>query len=900
MNAAWITVGVVAAAGAAAILLRRSRQDVACRWLAAVAALWGLAFAVQGASAGSVMPTGIQLTPSDLVGLVGLPVLVVAMVRLVPPGSRSAPAGLATKILDGCLLGLALFAIGWVTLLRSAYAAAGVGPGSFVVDLIHPVADLSVLGGTLWLAVRAGSRGVAPYLAFAAWTVGDLLAVQARTVGQHPGSLSQLAWLLAICLISLCGVPAVAESARAAAPGLDEGVDQPLSAAIATVAAGVSALVTLIFAVVDWGRFGPGPLLVAALVMLALVARVIALLRRVNVSAAAARRAGRQFLQLAERTSDMVLLCDATGLVRYASKAVGQYGYEPARLTGRSLPDLVHPDDLAPLLQAASSVLHGGPVPATGQACRVRSADGTWRHVEAVMSRYAEGSTPDGGTGQDLVLITAKDVSGQVALRRQVTHLTFHDGVTGLPNRAYLEERAKDLLDREPEGSGSRLTGAVFVDLDGFSAINDSIGHGAGDVLLAQAGRLLRSLVPAHYTVARWSGDGFAVLVEDAASRQEIVDIAERIANSVATEAFSVAGRDMSLTASVGVAFTDVSTPSALDESAVDHGSGPAPRDPARAGPADGDNAVPEHLLRNADLAMSLAKEAGGGRVEVFAAHMYTDVTRRLELATDLRSAIADGALGIEYQPVVELGTSRVNSVEALVRWWRMGEPVSTAEFLGVAEDSGLIIPLGDWVLREACRQAARWRDTDWPVKVSVNLSFRQVNSPELAESVLAALDETGLPPGALTLEVPERVLIEAGAPVIESLTQLRQRGIRLAIDDFGTGYASLAYLRRLPVDIIKVDPSFVAGLGTDAIVAMLTRTIVQVGDDLGIDIVAEGIERPGQLDALRAMGCRLGQGYLLARPMAADLVYEHANADSKWSTGPADGADEVATAGGL
>jgi EAL domain-containing protein (putative c-di-GMP-specific phosphodiesterase class I) len=183
---------------------------------------------------------------------------------------------------------------------------------------------------------------------------------------------------------------------------------------------------------------------------------------------------------------------------------------------------------------------------------------------------------------------------------------------------------------------------------------------------------------------------------------------------------------------------------------------------------------------------------------------------------------------------------------------------------------------------------------------VSVNFSFRQVNSPELTESVLAALDETGLPPGSLTLEVPERVLIEADASVIESLTRLRQRGIRLAIDDFGTGYASLAYLRRLPVDIIKIDPSFVAGLGTDAIVAMLTRTIVQVGDDLGIDIVAEGIERPGQLDALRAMGCRLGQGYLLARPMAADLVSEHATADGEWSAGPADGVGEVATAGGL
>ncbi len=864
MNAVWIAVGIVLAAGAVASLLRRSRRrgGPACRWLAATAALWGVAFAAQGASAGSVMPTGIELTPSDLVALIALPVFVAGMVQLGRASSSAdaAPAeGMATRVADGVLFGLALLSVSWISLLRSAYAATDVGKGSFTVGLIHPVADLAVLSATLWLAVRAGSRGVAPFLALAAATLGDLLAVQARADGAHAGALAQLAWLAAICLLGVSGTPAASESGRLVAAGSREPVEPPLSTVIATATAGVAALVTFIFVLVSWGHTGPGPLLLGALLLLALVARAAVLLRGTALTSAAAVQSGSQFLQLAERTSDVVLLCDPAGAVRYASQAVARYGYRPDELIGRRLPDLVHPDDLPALLGAARVVVLGGPPPADRLACRVRSADGTWRHVEVAIARASShganilggsvGSSPPWATAQDLVLVTARDVSDQVALRRQVTHLTFQDGLTGLPNRSYVEERAKDLLQREPASAGWRHTGAIFVDLDGFTDVNDSVGHGAGDVLLAEAGRRLRSLVPAHDTVARWGGDGFAVLVEGAANPQEVVDAAERIASTIAAEPFSVAGREFSVTASVGVAFTSAAPGVVMDA------------------------AEPDHLLRNADLAMSRAKDSGGGRVEVFAAHMHADVTRRLELASDLRTAVADGSLRIEYQPVVELGSSRVTAVEALVRWPRTGEPVSPAEFLSVAEDSGLIVRLGDWVLREACRQVARWRESGWQVGLCVNLSLRQVSSADLAKSLLSALEDTGLPATALTLEVAERVLIESGEPVIEALSRLRERGLRLAIDDFGTGYASLAYLRQLPVDIIKIDPSFVAGLGTDPILAMLTRTIVQVGHDLGIEVVAEGIERPEQLELLRAMGCRLGQGYLLGRPMPAEAI---------------------------
>ena len=828
---AWTVIGIVVALAATVVLARHWRHGLAAhRWFAVAAVAWGVAFAVQGVGTGAVSSSVIELTLSDLLALLGLPAVLVGLVRLSHDPGREARAGWFTgvgRVVDACLSWLAVLSLAWIAVLRHAYAAAGVGPGYFAVELIHPALDLTVLAGTLWLAIRAGRRGIGPVLALCAATAGDFLAVQARASGLHPGIAAQLCWLAAIALLGVSGLPAISDRSADRDAGTQE---PPPATLIALAVAGTAALATFVFSIVTWGRSGPVPLLVAAVLLLALAAKIISLLRQAAAMSALAEESDSQFHELADRTSDVVLLCDDNGVVGYASKAVSLYGYDPAELAGTCLPDLVHPDDHR-AARAAAAAARSADRAAAELACRVRSADGTWRHVQASVSRYRP----------DLLLITARDVSDQVALRRQVTHLTFHDGLTGLPNRSYLEERTKDVLARQALASPDDRIGAIFVDLDGFTAINDSAGHGAGDLVLAQAGRRLRGMVPAHDTVARWGGDEFAVLIETAAGPQEIVDTAERLAGAIAGEPFQVAGREMAITASIGVAFADPD--------------------------------LADHLLRNADLAMSRAKDAGGGRVEVFAAHMHADVVRRLELATDLRAAIEDGGLSIEYQPVVELSTARVSSVEALVRWSRGGVPVDPAEFLGVAEDSGLIVPLGAWVLAEACRQVAAWRAAGWLVGLSVNFSLRQLSMAGFAESVLAAVDDSGLPRAALTLEVTERVLIEIGEPVMAGLARLRQLGVRLAIDDFGTGYASLAYLRQLPVDIIKIDPSFVAGLGTDGTLAMLTRTIVQVGHDLGIEIVAEGIERPEQLELLRAMGCGLGQGYLVARPMAAPAI---------------------------
>ena len=297
------------------------------------------------------------------------------------------------------------------------------------------------------------------------------------------------------------------------------------------------------------------------------------------------------------------------------------------------------------------------------------------------------------------------------------------------------------------------------------------------------------------------------------------------------------------------------------------------PADPLAPGTPDNPDGPAGLVLRNADVAMSRAKEAGGDRVEIYAAHMHADVVRRLEIVTDLQRAISNGELTLQYQPIVELATSRVIGAEALVRWWRGGEVVTPREFLAAAEESGLIVPLGEWVLRQACAQGAAWRRASWDIGISVNLSARQITAPGFTAQVAAVLAETGLPPGALTVEVNERILVEEDGLIVDRLAELHRTGVRMAIDDFGTGYASLAHLRQLPLDIIKIDPSFVAGLGHDDALTLLTRTVVQVGRELGLRVIAEGIEQSRQLSALREMGCDYGQGFLVARPMAAPGV---------------------------
>src|SRR5579859_2120925 len=864
------------------------------RWLAGAAALYCAGLIIQQVLGSAVSPAS-GLSFADLPPLlavaaaaVGIAMLTTAEKEKDGPGRRPSAGQLsdtsgplesaATPVLpglaDGYVMAVALLVIGWVTLFSAEFHRSGERPGTFLLALVHPLADLAVLGALLPMVTTAWRRVMLPYLALLAVLIGDALAVGQRALGGHPGVAAQLLALVAALLLG-------AAPWRVAEVNWTRRDPQTSSSAAAAtiIAALTAALATVV--VIGNGLAG-APASGAALVVaggagvLVLAVRVFMLVNQNGIILDIWQESSRTLRELASRTSDVLLVCDLEGVISYASRAVGDYGYAPGDLTGRRLLDFVHPEDRGAVLTASRLALGGRAADqAAGQAAdhaanqaanqsggtgrfpaRVRAADGTWRHVESTVLRYQVPGTPR------QIMVTARDVSDQVALRQQVAHLTFHDGLTGLPNRAYVEERARDVL---RDAMATRRIGVIFLDLDRFTAVNDSIGHGAGDLVLAQAARRLRATVPVHDTVARWGSDEFAVLVENAGSPAELAELAERLVGAISAEPFRVAGQQIALTASVGVA-----------QAGRDSGTPDHPDDPTGL------------VLRNADVAMSRAKEAGGDRAEVYAAHMHADVVRRLEIVTGLQRAISNGELTLQYQPIVELATSRVVGAEALVRWWRDGEVVAPREFLGVAEESGLIVPLGEWVLRQACAQGAAWRRASWDVGVSVNLSGRQITAPGFTARVAAILAETGLPSTALTVEVNERILVEEDGLIADRLAELHQMGVRMAIDDFGIGYASLAHLRQVPLDIIKIDPSFVAGLGHDDTLTLLTKTVVQVGRELGLRVIAEGIEQPRQLSALREMGCDYGQGFLVARPMAAPGVEALIRTSGEAPGGPA------------
>jgi diguanylate cyclase (GGDEF)-like protein/PAS domain S-box-containing protein len=424
---------------------------------------------------------------------------------------------------------------------------------------------------------------VAPYLALVAVVAGDSLAVGARIAGTRPGVAALAAQVVALALL---GLTPWATDAWAAG-GRRLGGAREVTTAAAAAAATVAGLVVAGQVVVTGHLTGAVEILVLGTMAAALAARVISLIWRVDSWSRAWQESGRPFRQLAERTSDVVLLCDAAGMIRYASQAVTGYGYAPDALHGTLVADLLHPGERDGGMQAIRRAITSKAQRPGHYPCQVRAEDGTWRHVEATVSRYREPRQPD------LVLITARDMSAQVALRRQVTYLTFHDGLTGLPNRAYAEQRAQDVFSQDRDATAAALAvadppvpGVIIVDIDGFTAVNDARGHTAGDLLLAQVARRLRLAVSPEDTVARWGGDEFAVIAEATVSAGELADIAERLARGVAAMPFRVGDSELTITASVGAA------------------------------QADGSPAA--NVWRNAEIALARAKAAGGAQVELF------------------------------------------------------------------------------------------------------------------------------------------------------------------------------------------------------------------------------------------------------------------------------------------
>jgi diguanylate cyclase (GGDEF)-like protein/PAS domain S-box-containing protein len=836
VSGAWASAWAAAAAATSLLYAAGRAPDTPAgkidrdmwRWFGVAALAWSAGATVTAVSRLVISRAVVTVSPADLFLLV-VPVAFTAGF-IVPVHLPRSPRPWLRYLADTYVCACAVFVVGWVALFDRLYHVAGEGWGQFFIELRYPILDaalICVLFPMAVGAVRAAHRTAAlAYLSLLVLAAADVLfAVLRLNDDATHGVPADVVRVLGLLL--LAAVPWLGRGERSA-----EDLRRPLvGPGIAPAATAAAAAIFVAGHTLTAAR-GLRPIvpIVAGSAVLVVLARLAELVRENDRLGRAAATGEEHFRALAESINDVVLICGLDGVVQYVSAGARRsYHYAAEDLLGRPVYDVVHPEDLPRVVDAVTAFLSADcDLDVARLACRVRATDGTWLPTESTISRYGRA-----GDGTDQLLVTTRDFSEQAALERQVAHLTFHDGLTGLPNRAYLEERAREQV-RRIQGP----VAVIFVDLDGFTAVNDSIGHAGGDQVLAQAARRLRAGVLADDTVARWGGDEFAVLMESATEVQTVVDLGERLLRALAGEPYRVADRGIVLTASVGIAFAE------------DGVGGP-------------------ELIRNADIALSRAKELGGGRVEVFAAKMHADVMRRLELGSDLQRALTERQFAVEFQPVVELATSRVTGVEALVRWWRDGVSVPPEEFIGTAEESGLMVPLGNWVLREACAQVAQWREGGWDIGLSINLRPREIAAAHFVDSVADALADSGLPPGVLTLEVEEEVLVDGAEELITRLSALRDVGVRLAIDDFGTGYASLAFLRQLPVDVIKIDPSFVSGLGRDETLTLLTRTIARVGRDLGLTVVAEGVERPEQLELLREMGCPRAQGFLVSRPMA-------------------------------
>jgi diguanylate cyclase (GGDEF)-like protein len=424
-----------------------------------------------------------------------------------------------------------------------------------------------------------------------------------------------------------------------------------------------------------------------------------------------------------------------------------------------------------------------------------------------------------------------------------LAHVAVHDTLTGLPNRVLLADRLDQALARSLR-TGSSVA-VLFVDLDRFKFVNDSRGHAVGDELLVAVADRLRSVVRSADTVARFGGDEFVIVCEDHDAAVEASLVAERIAG-VLREPFLTDGQEVFLGASIGIAVADGATDS------------------------------PESLIRDADAAMYRAKENGRDRSEFFDAVMRTEAVERFETQSALHRAVERDELRLHYQPVVDLASDVVVGVEALVRWERPHHGlVGPGAFIPLAEETGLIVPIGRWVLEEAARQVARWQAArpGWPLTVSVNLSAAQLRQADLLSLLSEIVAANGIDPAALCLELTESTFMEDADGHRAALSGIKAAGMSLAIDDFGTGFSSLTYLKRFPVNVLKIDQAFVAGLGRDAADTAIVKSVIDLAHALGLTVVAEGVETPEQADHLRVLGCDRAQGYHFARPLpAADL----------------------------
>jgi len=545
------------------------------------------------------------------------------------------------------------------------------------------------------------------------------------------------------------------------------------------------------------------------------------------------RRGEARFASLVRHASDLITVLRPDTTVTYQSPSIERIlGYTPDEVLGQRFDGLAPAAERDRFARCVAAAATGERVQSL--ECALTNRDGDTRQFEILFTNLIEDEHVGG------ILLNARDVSERKAFEAELAHQAFHDPVTGLANRAMFAEQVRHAIARARREN--RTPAVIFLDLDDFKTVNDSLGHAAGDEVLVEFARRLDDSVRGADVAARFGGDEFAVLLEDVAESQAAADAAQRILELLA-QPMRAGHRHVTLTGSIGISIY---------------------------GPEDARDA--DELIRDADAAMYIAKRDGKGGYRLFEPAMHEGVVARLELRNDLQRALSTDEFELHYQPVVRLADGSISGVEALLRWHHPERGlISPVDFIPIAEETGLIIPIGRWVLREGCRHARRLEAHDGtPLRMSVNLSLKQIQHSDIVADVRDALEESGLEPERLTLEITESVLMDDTELAVSRLRDLKALGVTLALDDFGTGYSSLSYLSRFPVDILKMDRSFLREGSTPGSNS-LANAVVVLGATLALEVVAEGIEEPEQADRLRALGCDLGQGFLFARPLDAE-----------------------------
>ncbi|MEJ8659927.1 putative bifunctional diguanylate cyclase/phosphodiesterase [Streptomyces sp. MS1.AVA.4] len=751
-------------------------------------------------------------------------------------------AGWVCLALDAWLIGGSLLTLSWSLALAHTAHSEGESVAEAALALAYPLLDIVLVSMVLALHFRrshVNRSGINTAIAALALTVlcDALFTSPLLRENYRSGQLLDAGWFAASLLLAYApwGVRRLEPSAgppRAARPAV-----RPIAGSLAALTPYLAAAVCtlgILYNVIEDRSVDRVVVFTGCTVVLALVVRQgIMLLDNIALTHELAQKEN-HFRSLVQGSSDVIMIAAPTGILRYVSPAAaGVYGRDADELIGSELATLIHPEDLGRVVHEVRRFLAAPPSeePTTRIECRFRSGTGQWLNVESTVKRHQGG-----------LIFNSRDVTERVRLQAQLQHNAEHDPLTDLPNRALFTQRVRQALGGRRAGDAG--TAVLFIDLDGFKGVNDRHGHQAGDELLIQAARRLQDSVRAGDTAARLGGDEFAALILGDGSRDgparelQVQEIADRL-RLMLSQPYRVEGNEVRVAASIGVAF-------------------------AEPGISAGE------LLRNADLAMYRAKAGGKDRVELYVPQMQADVVRRTDRATRLRTALHEGEFALLHQPVVSLADGRIAAVAAQARWRSaQGILFTPAEFLRVADDGGRTAELGHRLLEEAVEQAAERGRLGHRAPVSVRLPARRLLDRSMPlGSIEGLLTRHGLPSGSLVIELADSDPRISFDELEQRLVALRRLGVRIALDGFGSGYAAINALRRLPIDVLKLDRGLVEGVVESARLHKITAGLLRIARDLGMQSVADGVDVPEQVLALRAMGCTHGQGMAFSGPL--------------------------------